>query len=183
MKIMKKLDDSILFPCGRKMKNRFMLSPLTNTQSNEDGTLSSEEFDWLTMRAKGQFGLVMTCASHVQAIGKGFPGQLGIFNDTQLEGHTRLAKAIKSYGGLAVIQLHHAGMRSEPKLIEDAPVAPSSVERKGARALTLEEVKELRDDFVAAAVRARKSGYDSCWLRAIGHFSRTARVLSIENLM
>ena len=40
MKIMKKLDDSILFPCGRKMKNRFMLSPLTNTQSNEDGTLS-----------------------------------------------------------------------------------------------------------------------------------------------
>jgi 2,4-dienoyl-CoA reductase-like NADH-dependent reductase (Old Yellow Enzyme family) len=160
MKIMKKLDDSILFPCGRKMKNRFMLSPLTNTQSNEDGTLSSEEFDWLTMRAKGQFGLVMTCASHVQAIGKGFPGQLGIFNDTQLEGHTRLAKAIKSYGGLAVIQLHHAGMRSEPKLIEDAPVAPSSVERKGARALTLEEVKELRDDFVAAAVRARKSGYD-----------------------
>ena len=68
MKIMKKLDDSILFPCGRKMKNRFMLSPLTNTQSNEDGTLSSEEFDWLTMRAKGQFGLVITCASHVQEV-------------------------------------------------------------------------------------------------------------------
>jgi 2,4-dienoyl-CoA reductase-like NADH-dependent reductase (Old Yellow Enzyme family) len=157
---MKKLEESILFPCGVKMKNRFMLSPLTNTQSHEDGTLSPEEFDWLTMRAKGQFGLVMTCASHVQAIGKGFPGQLGIFDDTQLEGHTRLAQAIKSYGSLAVIQLHHAGMRSEPKLIEGAPVAPSEVERKGARGLTLAEVKELRDDFIAAAIRAKKSGYD-----------------------
>ena len=157
---MKKLDDSILFPCGTKMKNRFMLSPLTNTQSEEDGTLSQEEFDWLTMRAKGQFGLVMTCASHVQAFGKGFPGQLGIFDDAHIEGHTRLAKAIKSYGSLAVIQLHHAGMRSEPKLIEGAPVAPSAVERKGARGLTLAEVKELRDDFIAAAIRAKKSGYD-----------------------
>lgn len=157
---MKKLDDTISFPCGISMKNRFMLAPLTNTQSHEDGSLSDEEFHWLTMRAKGQFGLVMTCASHVQAIGKGFPGQLGIFDDKHIEGHTRLAKEIKSYGSLAVIQLHHAGMRSEPSLLDGPPVAPSTVERKGARGLTLEEVKELRDDFIAAAVRAKQSGYD-----------------------
>ena len=157
---MKELDSSIHFPCGAKMKNRFMLAPLTNTQSHEDGVLSDEEFNWLTMRAKGQFGLVMTCASHVQAIGKGFPGQLGIFDDKHIEGHTRLAKAIQSYGSLAVIQLHHAGMRSDPKLIEGAPVAPSAVERKGARAMSLEEVKQLRDDFIQAGARAKKSGYD-----------------------
>jgi 2,4-dienoyl-CoA reductase-like NADH-dependent reductase (Old Yellow Enzyme family) len=67
------------FSCGVTMKNRFMLAPLTNCQSDEDGQLSDEEFKWLTMRAMGQFGLVMTCASHVQEIGKGFPGQLGNF--------------------------------------------------------------------------------------------------------
>lgn len=157
---MKKLDDIISFSCGVSMKNRFMLAPLTNSQSYEDGRLSDEEFHWLTMRAKGQFGLVMTCASHVQEIGKGFPGQLGIFDDIHIEGHTKLAKEIKSHGSLAVIQLHHAGMRSELKLIEGAPVAPSAVERKGARALTLVEVKQLRDDFIEAGVRAKKSGYD-----------------------
>lgn len=54
------------FKCGVTMNNRFMLAPLTNQQSHEDGKLSNEEFHWLTMRAKGQFGLVMTCASHVQ---------------------------------------------------------------------------------------------------------------------
>lgn len=157
---MKKLDDFISFACGVEMKNRFMLAPLTNTQSHEDGKLSDEEFHWLTMRAKGGFGLVMTCASHVQPIGKGFPGQLGIFDDKHIIGHTRLAKEIKSHGSLAVIQLHHAGMRSEPNLIDGAPVSPSEVGRKGARSLTIEEVKELRDDFISAAVRSKQSGYD-----------------------
>jgi len=62
---MKELNNTIHFPCGAKMKNRFMLALLTNTQSHENGSLSDDEFHWLTMRAKGQFGLVMTCASHV----------------------------------------------------------------------------------------------------------------------
>lgn len=154
------LDDSIQFSCGVTMKNRFMLAPMTNQQSHEDGTLSDEEFHWLTMRAKGQFGLVMTCASHVQAIGKGFPGQLGIFDDKHVPGHQRLAKEIKSYGSLAVIQLHHAGMRSPKELIGEAPVCPSENEKTGARAMTLTEVHQLRDDFIIAAQRAQKSGYD-----------------------
>mgnify|MGYP001823103108 CR=1 FL=1 len=91
---MKNLFETVQFKCGQTMKNRFMLAPLTNTQSYEDGTLSDDEFHWLTMRAKGGFGLTMTCASHVQENGKGFPGQLGIFSDNQIEGHTRLALSL-----------------------------------------------------------------------------------------
>ena len=148
------------FACGKRMKNRFMLAPLTNCQSNDDGTLSDEEFNWLTLRAKGEFGLTMTCAAHVQQIGQGFPGQLGIFSDDHLVGHRRLAEAIKSENSLAVAQLHHAGMRSPAALIGTAPVCPSMDEETGARAMTLDEVKQLRDDFIAAAVRAWQAGYD-----------------------
>lgn len=153
-------DTSVKFPSGATMKNRFMLAPMTNTQSHEDGRLSDDEFNWLTMRAEGQFGLVMTCASHVQAIGKGFPGQLGIFGDEHIPGHKRLAEKIKSYGSLAVIQLHHAGMRSPFDLLKQAPVCPSKNEKHGARALSLKEVHQLRDDFIQAAIRAKESGYD-----------------------
>lgn len=142
------------------MKNRFMLAPMTNTQSSEDGTLTEEEFQWLTMRAKGGFGLVMTCASHVQAAGKGFPGQLGIFSDKHISGHQRLAAKIKEYGSLAVVQLHHAGMRSPAELIGQAPLCPSKNEKLGAREMTLVEVKQLKNDFISAAVRAKASGYD-----------------------
>ena len=153
-------DAPVAFTSGARMKNRFMLAPLTNTQSHDDGRLSDEEFHWLTMRAKGQFGLVMTCATHVQAIGKGFPGQLGIFGDEHIPGHQRLAAEIQAQGSLAVVQLHHAGMRSPEDLIGQAPVSASDAAKYGARGLTHNEVLQLRDDFIAAAVRAQKSGYD-----------------------
>ena len=157
---MNSLDSPLQFSCGSIMKNRFMLAPLTNQQSFEDGRLSDEEFHWLTLRAKGQFGLVMTCASHVQAVGKGFSGQLGIFHDDHIEGHQKLSSKIKAYGSLAVIQLHHAGMRSPADVIHQDPVCPSANEKTGARALSLKEVEQLRDDFIAAAIRAKNSGYD-----------------------
>ena len=72
------LFDSVDFLHGRAMPNRFMLAPLTNQQSHADGTLSEIEGNWLKMRAEGGFGLVMTCAAHVQAAGQGFPGQPGL---------------------------------------------------------------------------------------------------------
>ncbi|MCX7586974.1 NADH:flavin oxidoreductase [Phenylobacterium sp. 58.2.17] len=148
------------FQHGPAMKNRFMLAPLTNTQSHPDGTLSDDEFAWLTYRAEGGFGLTMTCAAHVQAIGQGFPGQLGVFGDQHLPGLTRLAAAIKAKGSIAALQLHHAGNRSPQELIGQAPVCPSDDPETGARALTLAEVEQLREDFIAAAVRAEKAGFD-----------------------
>ncbi|MDP5055111.1 MAG: NADH:flavin oxidoreductase, partial [Congregibacter sp.] len=43
------LFDSLLFKSGVRMPNRFMLAPLTNLQSHPDGTLSDDEFRWLSM--------------------------------------------------------------------------------------------------------------------------------------
>ncbi|KAA3596335.1 MAG: NADH:flavin oxidoreductase [Calditrichaeota bacterium] len=172
----------IKFPCGAEMKNRFMLAPMTNCQSHEDGKLSDDELHWLTMRAKGQFGLVMTCASHVQEVGKGFSGQLGIFSDKHIEGHKKLASNIKSHGSLAVIQLHHAGMRSPEKLIKQKPVCPSVNEEFGTRELSLEEVKELRDDFIKAAIRAKESGYDGVEVHGAHGYILTQFLSSEVNL-
>jgi 2,4-dienoyl-CoA reductase-like NADH-dependent reductase (Old Yellow Enzyme family) len=150
----------LTFAHGPAMKNRLMLAPLTNLQSHADGTLSDDEFRWLTKRAEGGFGLTMTCAAHVQRIGQGFPGQLGVWSDDHLPGLTRLAAAIKAQGSIAVVQLHHAGMRSPKEIIGEAPVCPSDNEEFGARALTGEEVERLRDDFIAAALRAKSAGFD-----------------------
>jgi 2,4-dienoyl-CoA reductase-like NADH-dependent reductase (Old Yellow Enzyme family) len=152
-------NSTLTFPCGALMKNKFMLAPLTNEQSHENGQLSEEELRWLTMRAEGGFGLVMTCASHVQEVGKGFSGQLGIFSDALNEGHITLTTKLKEQGSLAVIQLHHAGMRTPEALINKQPVCPSNNEKTNARGLSLAEVKQLRDDFINAAIRAKKCGY------------------------
>ncbi|ABS64301.1 NADH:flavin oxidoreductase/NADH oxidase [Parvibaculum lavamentivorans DS-1] len=154
-----KLAEPLSLAHGPAMKNRFMLAPLTNTQSHPDGRLSDDEFRWLTMRAEGGFGLTMTCAAHVQAGGQGFPGQLGIWDDRHLEGLTRLAAAIKAQDSVSSVQLHHAGIRSPKDLVGDV-VGPSDDKDTGGRALTTAEVEKLRDDFIAAAKRAEKAGFD-----------------------
>lgn len=144
---------------GPTIKNRIFLAPLTNSQSHADGTLSDDEFKWLTMRAEGGFGLTMTCAAHVQACGQGFPGQLGVFGDEHIEGLTRLAAAIKERGSVSSVQLHHAGNRSPRNLVPE-PVSASDDPTTGARGLTLGEVAKLVKDFVAAAVRCDHAGFD-----------------------
>jgi 2,4-dienoyl-CoA reductase-like NADH-dependent reductase (Old Yellow Enzyme family) len=171
--------EPLAFTRGRAMKNRFMLAPLTNCQSHDDGTLSDEEFRWLTMRAEGGFGLTMTCASHVQAQGRGFPGQLGIFSDAHLPGLSRLAEAIRRTGSLAMVQLHHAGMRSPAALIGTKPVCPSDDAGTGARALGLAEVEQLTEDFIAAALRAERAGFDGVELHG-AHGYVLAQFLSAE---
>ena len=157
---MSSLFSPLNFKRGPSMKNRFMLAPLTNLQSHEDGELSNEEFHWLTMRAKGGFGLTMTCAAHVQEIGQGFPGQLGIFADKHIEGLIRLAASIKEEDSVSICQLYHGGMRAPKDVTGYTPICPSDNEETGARALTKKEVQQVIDDFVAAAVRAEKAGFD-----------------------
>jgi 2,4-dienoyl-CoA reductase-like NADH-dependent reductase (Old Yellow Enzyme family) len=163
---MTKLFQPLQFKSGVAMKNRLTLAPLTNTQSDEDGCLSDDEYRWLTLRARGGFGLTMTCASHVQQIGQGFPGQLGCFSDNHIDGLARLASGIKEANSLAVVQIHHAGMRSPTDLINKRPVCPSDDEKTGARALTPDEVAQLSNDFVAAAERADKAGFDGVEIHA-----------------
>jgi len=152
--------DDLKFSNGLKVKNRFMLAPMTNSQSHTDGRLSDDELNWLKKRAEGAFGIIMTCATNVQANGQGFAGQLGIFNDSHNEGHKKLTNAIRAKGSISISQLFHGGMRAKPELIGETPICPSENPSKGARAMTLAEVHELRNNFILAAERAKKCGYD-----------------------
>lgn len=141
------------------MRNRFMLAPLTNSQDAADGTSTPEGRHFLQMRADGGFGLTMTCAAHVQAVGQGFPGQLGVFDDRHLAGLTQLAAGLNATGTVSYVQLHHAGNRAVPDLIGGPPVSSSDDPSTGARALTTDEVEQVVADFVTAARRAQQAGF------------------------
>lgn len=47
---MSQLFTPLTFSRGPAIKNRFMLAPLTNSQSHVDGCLSDDEYRWLTLR-------------------------------------------------------------------------------------------------------------------------------------
>lgn len=144
---------------GPALKNRFVLASLTNQQCHPDGRVSKEELSWLSMRAEGGFAMVITAAAPVQQVGQGYPGQLGIFADLHIEGLARLADAIHAGGALCAVQLYHGGNRAAPELAGTL-VSASDDPRSGARALDLGEVEQLREDFILAAIRADKAGFD-----------------------
>lgn len=113
----------------------------------------------------GGFSMVMTCATNIHEYGKTFPGQMGIYSDKHLAGLRKVADTIRKNGALSSVQLHHGGVRVNPEL-GGSSVGPSDIPSLGARALSLEEVEALRDDFVTAALRAQTAGFDGVEVHA-----------------
>lgn len=151
--------EPLTFTRGPAMENRLMLAPMTSDQATPDGKVTEDELRWLSMRARGGFGFVMTSACYVQPTGKGGGGQFGIFSDDHVEGYRRLCGVIKAEGRVAALQLHHAGYRA-PKRWVPEPVGPSDDAESGARGLSTGEVEQLVQDFISGARRAEQAGFD-----------------------
>jgi 2,4-dienoyl-CoA reductase-like NADH-dependent reductase (Old Yellow Enzyme family) len=148
------------FERGPAWHNRLALAPLTNMQSNADGSLHDDEYQWLVRRAHGGFAMVMTCAAHVSRDGQAFDGQLGVCDDRHLPGLTRLAAGLRAAGAVSSVQLQHGGRRADRQLTGVPVVAPWDEPEKGATALTTAQVERVVLDFADAAVRAEKAGFD-----------------------
>jgi len=159
---MSSLFTPLAFPRGPAMKNRFMLAPMTNQQSAEDGTLTEDELHWLKVRAEGGYAHIVTCACHVQENGKGFPGELGIFADRHVAGLTRLAAALRQQHCRSSVQLYHGGLRG----IAPGRFSPSGDSEKGAAVMTEAQIVEAIGCFVEAAERAQRAGFDGVQLHA-----------------
>ncbi|MDY0746759.1 NADH:flavin oxidoreductase [Paucibacter sp. R3-3] len=144
---------------GPAMRNRLMLAPLTNQQSDTDGSASEFDHDWIEQLAQGGYALIHTCATTVEAGGIAFARQLGIHSDSHLAGLARIASTIREGGGLSSVQLHHAGHRAN-RLLGGIPSPASGATLPGVRALRTEEVERIRDSFIAAAKRAGRAGFD-----------------------
>jgi 2,4-dienoyl-CoA reductase-like NADH-dependent reductase (Old Yellow Enzyme family) len=80
--------DPLDFIHGPALNNRCMPAPPTNPQNQVDGHMAEEPLSWLTGRATGRFGWVMTRAAQVRCIGPGFRGHMGVFSDDHLPSWT-----------------------------------------------------------------------------------------------
>ena len=147
------LENPLTLRCGTILPNRFAMAPLTNTQSNLDGILGDDEYNWLTARA-GYFGLISTCAAFVSEEGHAWEGQLGISNDKHIPGLTKLASAIKSSGSLVIVQLHHGGAKADC-----APQKISASASEDVNEATKEDIERIKNDYVQAALRAKEAGF------------------------
>ncbi|MFT4038735.1 MAG: NADH:flavin oxidoreductase [Thermomicrobiales bacterium] len=144
---------------GPALKNRLMLAPLTNQQSNPDRTANDFDIDWVRRCAEGGYALTMTCAATVQATGQAFPGQLGIDNDAQLPGLRRMADTIRAAGSLSAVQLQHGGHKARRDL-GGVPAPASDDPVRGVSAIPIARIEAIREDFIRAALRVERAGFD-----------------------
>lgn len=144
---------------GPAMRNRFMLAPLTNQQSEIGGALSDDDQHWLRQLSQGGYALIQTSATNVEKSAIACARQPGIYSDDHLPGLTKAATTVRRGGGLSAVQLHHGGHRASPHF-GGVPAPASSRTIPGVAALTTEEVQRIRDSFIAGALRAEKAGFD-----------------------
>lgn len=153
------------FKNGIKLRNRFVLAPMTTYSSNVDLTLSDEEEVYYNARAKS-FGMIITAATAVSKDAQAFENQISIRDDRYLESMTKLANTIKKEGSVAICQLQHGGRMSVPGLqINQRIVAPSAIKANRdyavvPEALKTSEIYDIIDDFKNAVKRAYKAGFD-----------------------
>lgn len=161
----KKYSESYRFENGLRLKNRFIMAPMTTQMSFYDGVITEDEKSYYRMRSK-DLGAVITAAANVSDHGKGWDGQLGVSDDFHIPSLSSLASTIQQNGTKAFLQLYHGGRMTHAAVLKgEQPVAPSPVKalRPNAempRALTEEETYQMIQDFKEATVRAIKAGFD-----------------------
>lgn len=151
------IDRPLTLRCGLEVPQRIALAPLTNTQSEPDGTLGEQELQWLVRRARDGFRWISTCATFVSEEGHAWRGQLGIASDAHLPGLTRLAAALSEHGAAAVVQLHHGGAKAD--LAPERPLSTVDGGKANCRGATGDDIERVIADFVAAARRAEQAGF------------------------
>lgn len=157
------LFEPFTFPSGVTIDNRIAVAPMTHYSSNEDGTISDQELDYIIPRSK-EMGIVITACANVTADGKAFPGQPAINQDSQISGLKKLAQAIQAQGSKAIVQIHHGGIECPPELVPNQEVVGASDifdnGKQIVRALEDHEVENIAKAFGEATRRAIEAGFD-----------------------
>jgi len=169
---------------GVTSPNRCVLSPMVQHKA-KGGQVNDYHLVHLGQFAIGRFGIVFTENCAIEPRGRVTPGDLGIWDDSQIEGHKRLVGFIQQQGSLAAIQISHAGRKASSPRPFDGPrqfgppgagwlpwnvVGPSALPASDGdrlpHVLSIEAIEDLVNLFVAAAKRADRSGYDVIELHA-----------------
>jgi N-ethylmaleimide reductase len=133
-------------------------------------------------------GLIFTEATAVASSARGYRGAPGIYNNEQVSGWKRITDAVHAKGGCMFAQLWHAGRTTHVAVTGEQPVTasvdpvywadPSILvvtpvgfsQPSPHRALETAEIAGIVQQYRAAALNAKKAGFDGVELMAAnGH--------------
>ncbi len=173
------------------LANRVFMAPLTRNRADADGVPSELAATYYAQRASA--GLIVTEATQISPMGKGYLNTPGIHSTEQVRAWSRIVDAVHKSKGRIFLQLWHVGRISHSSLLPNnaQPVAPSAIRANSQTliatglapvsepvALTASGLKETLDDFRRAASNAKEAGFDGVEIHAangylIDQFLRT----------
>jgi len=163
----------------QELKNRIVMAPMTRSRANDEGVQPDFVAKYYAERASG--GLLITEATNVSPMAKGYARTPGIYTQEQIDSWRPVTEAVHAKGGKIFMQIFHTGRIALPDFLPDnvQPVSASDVTAKGQnytdagmkdfvkpRALTTDEVKATVRDFATAAKNAIDAGFDGVELHA-----------------
>ncbi|MEI8209531.1 MAG: alkene reductase [Methylococcales bacterium] len=154
-----------------QLPNRIIMAPLTRMRAPEH-IPTNLMATYYEQRASA--GLIISEATPISTQAVGYPATPYIFNAAHVEGWKKITAAIHAKNGLVFQQLWHVGRISHPDFHDgELPVAPSAIKPKGKaftakglqdfvipRALEIEEIPGIVEDYKNAAQHALEAGFD-----------------------
>jgi N-ethylmaleimide reductase len=160
------------------LKHRIVLPPLSRLRAHYPTAVPSDLMrDYYAQRASDG-GLVIAEATAVSSAARSYHSAPGLYSDEQVAGWKQVTDAVHAKGGLAVVQLTHAGRATSVLLSGAQPVSasvnPDFLDNKDVvvttpdgltspsahRALDVSEIHAIIDQFRTAAENARRAGFD-----------------------
>src|SRR5882672_7438395 len=171
------------------LKHRVVMPPMSRLRAQwPSGIPSDLQLEYYSQRASDG-GLILTEATAVSTSGRGYRGAPGLYSDEQVTGWKRITDAVHAKGGYMFAQLWHAGRTTHIAVTGEQPVTasvdPSYWENPSVvfvvtpdgfsqpsphRALETAEIAGIIEQYRAAALNAKKAGFDGVeFMAANGH--------------
>ena len=158
--------------------NRIMMAPLTRGRATRSHLPTPLMGEYYTQRASA--GFIISEATGISQQGLGWPGAPGLWSEEQEDAWKPIVRGVHDAGGRIVAQLWHMGRLVHPDFLGGArPVSASATTAPGhahtyegskpyveSRALELNEIKAILNDYKLAAEHAMAAGFDGLQLHA-----------------
>lgn len=162
-----------------QLKNRVFMAPLTRNRARPDGVPGTFASTYYSQRASA--GLIVSEATQISPMGKGYINTPGIHSSEQVSGWRQVVQAVHEAGGRIFLQLWHVGRIAHSSLLPGnvAPLAPSAIVAKSQTvietgfvdvseptAMTLADIHQTIEDYRKAAINAKAAGFDGVEIHA-----------------
>jgi N-ethylmaleimide reductase len=161
------------------LKNSMAMAPMTRSRASIEGAVGESTVLYYTQRASA--GLIISEAINISKQATGSPFTPGIHTQEQIDAWKKVTQAVHENGGTIYAQLWHTG-RVGHSLVKNGelPVAPSAIAIQGQqhftmegmkeyetpKALSIEEILQIIQEYKQAAKNAVEAGFDGVELHA-----------------